>query len=113
MSIGNQIHHYRESKGMSLQDVANFTKVSRYSIFRYENGSVTNIPQENIEAIARCLNVKPCTLCEWDSRIETCNSKATYTVEDLYEALAERIPLTTGEIKSALAFAISMKGEEK
>ena len=109
-TTGERIRYYRQALGLSLQEVASTTEVSRYSIFRYEDGSISNIPQENLEAIARTLHVKPCTLCGWDQHLSECNSKAIYDLNDLYEALAERIPLSVDEIKSTLAFAIAMKG---
>ena len=111
MSLGTQVRHYRTQRDMSLQDVADHTDVGRINIFNYETEKVTKIPLKNIEDIARCLHVKPCTLCEWDGKLATCNSKAIYTTDDLYDALAERLPLTADEIKQAVAFAISMKGQ--
>lgn len=111
MSLGTQIRHYRTKQNMSLQDVADHTDVGRINIFNYETEKVTKIPLKNIEDIARCLHVKPCTLCEWDKGVETCNSKAIYDIDDLYEALAERVPLSVEEIRTAIAFAISMKGQ--
>lgn len=110
MSLGTRIKFYREKLGMSLQDVADHTDVSRVTIFHYETGNISKIPLKNIEDIAMCLQVKPCTLCEWDEKLATCNSKAIYTTDDLYDALAERLPLTADEIKQAVAFAIAMKG---
>jgi len=112
-TTGERIRHYRELAGASLQEVADAAGVSRYAIHHYETGKISNVPQKTIEAIARVCHVKPCTLYGWDRYLEECNSKATYSLDDLYEAIAERTPLTKEDVKSAVLFAISMKGDTK
>lgn len=113
MNTGERIRHYRTELGLSLSEVAKEADVSRFTIHRYENGDISTISQKTLEAIARTLHVKPCTLMGWDRYLSECNSHAAYDLNDLYAALAERIPLTVDEIKSALAFAISLKGDTK
>ena len=112
MSMADRIKYYRQALGLSLQDVANYTNVNRANISRYEKGTVTNIPPDAIEGMARAFHIKPCTLCGWDKYLSTCNSTAVYDLKDLYRAISERVPLTEQEVREAIAFAIAMKGQK-
>ena len=53
--------------GMTLDDVAQKVGVSRQTIQRYESGVIQNIPSDNIEKMAKALNVSPGVLMGWES----------------------------------------------
>ena len=51
---------------MTLDDVAQKVGVSRQTIQRYESGVIQNIPSDNIEKMAKALNVSPGVLMGWE-----------------------------------------------
>ena len=53
--------------GMTLDDIAQKVGVSRQTIQRYESGVIQNIPSDNIEKMAKALNVSPGVLMGWES----------------------------------------------
>lgn len=53
---------------MTLDDVAQKVGVSRQTIQRYESGVIQNIPSDNIEKIAKALNVSPGMLMGWEEK---------------------------------------------
>ena len=55
MDIGERIKELRERKGISQTAFAKLIGVSKQTLYKYENGLVTNIPSDKIEAIAKVL----------------------------------------------------------
>ena len=69
MKIGERIRERRQSLGLTLEDVANKSGVSRQTIQRYESGVISNIPSDRIEMIAHALSVSPPYLMGWDDEV--------------------------------------------
>lgn len=65
MSLGERIKAARDRTGMSQVDFADKIKVSKQTLYKYENGIITNIPSDKIEAIAKLGNVLPAYLMGW------------------------------------------------
>lgn len=65
MSIGSRIRESREKKRMTQEELGIACKTTKQTIFKYENGVVTNIPLDRIERIAEVLNVHPAYLMGW------------------------------------------------
>jgi transcriptional regulator with XRE-family HTH domain len=86
VSIGKKIRELRESRGMSLEDVARMCGTSRQAIYKYENEIVTNIPYDRIILLAKALAVPPSQLFDWDE-----DKKISPNEEDLTEG--ERVML--------------------
>ena len=55
---------------MSLEQLAELIGTSRQTVHRYENGIITNIPHDKIEALARALDTTPAKLMGWDVKEE-------------------------------------------
>ena len=66
MSIGTKIRELRESRNMSLEDVAKLCGTTRQAIYKYENEIVTNIPYDRIILLAKALNTTPSNLFDWE-----------------------------------------------
>lgn len=77
MSTGENIRWNREALHLSLEDVASQVGISRQTLSRYETGKITNIPQENIEALAKVLQTTPSTLMGWTDQLLASISKET------------------------------------
>ena len=68
--LGEKIKFLRKSKRMSLEQLAELIGTSRQTVHRYENGVITNIPHDKIEALARALDISPASLMGWDGEKE-------------------------------------------
>lgn len=66
MTTGERIRNYREAKGMTQDELANHIGVRKQTIWKYENGTITNIPLDRIEQIAMLLGVKPNDITGWE-----------------------------------------------
>lgn len=64
-SIGNKLKSLREHKKLTLDEVAKKIGTSRQTLFKYENGIVTNIPSNKIEELAGIYGVSPAYLMGW------------------------------------------------
>ena len=67
MTKGERIKYYREQKGISQTDLAKMVKISKQSLYKYENNIITNIPSDKIEIIAEKLGVTPAEIMGWGS----------------------------------------------
>lgn len=81
MSIGQRIKTARELRNMTQEEVAKMCKTTKQTIFKYENGIVTNIPSDKIEMLSAALNVTPSYLMGWAEK----------------EQSPSELPLTEGE----------------
>ena len=66
MNVGNRIKKIREEKRISQTELAEKTASSKQTIYKYENGIVTNIPSDKVELIAKVLEVTPAYLMGWE-----------------------------------------------
>ena len=94
MSIGKTIKKLRESKNMSLEDVAKLCNTTRQTIYKYENEIVTNIPYDKIELLSKALNTTPAYLMGWEENNTTAEtnsgiSEAKQKLFDLAESCSE------------------------
>ena len=64
-SIGTKLKTLRENKKLTLDEVAQKVGTTRQTLFKYENGIVTNIPSNKIEELARSYGVSPAYLMGW------------------------------------------------
>ena len=69
MTIGNRIIHQREIKGMSQTELAKKVNISKQTLYKYEKNIITNIPSDNIQKIAECLDVSPAYLMGWEDSL--------------------------------------------
>ena len=67
MSKGSNIKKRRLELSLTLEDVAKRIGTSKQTIQRYEQGIISNIPSEKIEALAEVLLTTPSRLMGWDN----------------------------------------------
>lgn len=96
MTIGKRIKELREKHGMSQVDLADKISVSKQTLYKYENGIITNIPSDKIESIAKVFNISPSYLMGWKD--EDADSEGYYTnpetaklAQELFETPGMRI----------------------
>ncbi len=69
MTIGERIKKLRISKDVSQKALADKIRISKQTLYKYENDIITNIPSDKIEAIAVVLGVTPAYIMGWDNII--------------------------------------------
>ena len=85
----NRIRELRTKNNLTLDDVARHLGVGRQAIYKYEKGTVTNIPLENLEKMADLFDVSPGYLAGWT------DDDAKEQLKDLTDMLQEVIPQTS------------------
>lgn len=65
MSIGKRVKDLRKKYNISQVDLALAINVSKQTMYKYENGVVTNIPSDKIELMAEALHTTPSYLMGW------------------------------------------------
>ena len=68
MSVGQRIALAREQRNMTLEEVARLCETTKQTIFKYENGIVTNIPYDKIVLLTKALDVSPSYLFGWEEK---------------------------------------------
>lgn len=66
MRIGDRIKQRRIELGMSQIELAEKVRISKQTLYKYENNIVTNIPSKNIEILAHMLETTPAYLMGWE-----------------------------------------------
>lgn len=66
VTVGERIKETREKQGITQTQLANACKVSKQTLYKYENNIITNIPSDKVESIAKCLTVSPAYLMGWE-----------------------------------------------
>lgn len=64
--IIKRIKERRLALGLSYQDIADATGLSKSTIQRYETGSIRKVPINQIEDLARALHTTPSYLMGWE-----------------------------------------------
>ena len=65
MTKAERIRELRKAKGISQMDMAKLLNTTKQTISKYENGIVSNIPSDRIEAMATLLDTTPEYILGW------------------------------------------------
>ena len=80
---GEAIRDLRKKSGMSQEELARRIGTTKQAIYKYENGIVTNIPSDKIEAMSKIFGVSPAVIMGWET---------DYSVHDrLIEQYSEKL----------------------
>jgi transcriptional regulator with XRE-family HTH domain len=63
--IAQKLRELRLARGFTLDQVGENVGVSKQTLYKYENGIVTNIPSDKIEALAAFYGVHPAEIMGW------------------------------------------------
>lgn len=66
MTLGDRIKQAREARGMTMLQLAEKIGVREATVSRYESGTIKNLPQSRLVAIAKALGVDSNYLMDWD-----------------------------------------------
>lgn len=67
MTKGDKIRKAREDKHITQEELGTLCGTTKQTIFKYENGVITNIPFDRLELIAEILDVSPAYLMGWET----------------------------------------------
>ena len=65
MTFGERLRQLREERGMSMEDVARIMGLTRPTIYRYENGTIVNVPPETVHRLANMFGVTRPYIMGW------------------------------------------------
>lgn len=106
MTIGQRLRTARESKNMTLDEVAQCCNTTKQTIFKYENEIVTNIPYEKIVLLLNALDISPSYLFGWAEKDPPDQPELTEGEKELLNLYrmvpVEQQPLVLSMIKVAL-----------
>lgn len=71
MTHGQLIRKRREELNIKQTDLADAVKISKQTLYKYENDIITNIPSDTIEALAKALDTTPAYLMGWEEEKES------------------------------------------
>ena len=93
MTIGQRIKNARESRNMTLDEVAKLCNTTKQTIFKYENEIVTNIPYDKIVLLSKALGVSPSYLFGWDEKKDSPSEVQLTEGEEMMLELFRKIPV--------------------
>ncbi|MBR5140033.1 MAG: helix-turn-helix domain-containing protein [Clostridia bacterium] len=64
--LARNLKKLRKEKKLTLEEIAAALGTSKQTIHRYENGIISNVPPEKVEALAKVLQVTPAELMGWE-----------------------------------------------
>ncbi len=104
MTVGQRIKELRESKGISVIELANALNVSRATVYRYESNEIEKLPIDILEPIAKVLNVDPSILMGWDKLPggDKTTSKDIEKALELYKLYSSAIPQVQSAVEALL-----------
>ena len=117
------IKREREKAGISQTDFAKMIKVTKQTLYKYEQGIITNIPSNKIEEIANALGLSPSYIMGWEDTTEEPAPKRKGVAIPVLGHVAAGIPIEmiediidTEEIPEDMAkhgefFALKIKGD--
>jgi len=66
MDIGTRLKKLRIEKDYTLEYVGKIVGTTKQTLYKYENGIVTNIPSNKIKALARVYGTTPAYIMGWE-----------------------------------------------
>lgn len=76
MTTGERIRLFREAKGITQEELAGYLGIKKQTIWKYENGAITNVPLDRIEQMAPFLGVTPADITGWTSSSNAADKEA-------------------------------------
>jgi transcriptional regulator with XRE-family HTH domain len=106
-SFGESLKRIRESRGMTINQLAMYSGISSASISRYESGERNPPKPENIKKIAEALKFPYEELMEFAGHLENNDEKPKDAVDKMKEYL--ELNLTDDEIMDRITMVIDGK----
>ena len=113
MAISERLKSLRLKSNKTLEEVGKLIGATKQTLYKYENGIITNIPIDKIERLADIYNVAPSFIMGWDVE----RTGTGYIVNDgedevNIELLDVTKDLTDTQIRELINFAKFIKQKE-
>ena len=66
--ISDKLKRLRTDCGITLEEAGKAVGLSKQNLYKYENGVITNIPSNKIEALAELYRVSPAYIMGWEDK---------------------------------------------
>ncbi len=86
MTIAERIRNLRISINYTMDQVADYLGTTKQTVYKYENGIVTNIPLDKIERLSELFCVSPAYLTGWID-VNKGSVRSTYSTDRVPEML--------------------------
>jgi len=107
-NIGDRIRRFREQNGLSQVELAKRANVSKQTMYKYENGIVTNIPSDKIEIFSKIFGISPAVLMGWENNdLEDSN----FVLSDFEKKLV--LAYRKSEMKEAVCMLLGILMEKR
>ena len=83
MTLAQKIKSKREERGISQTELAKMIGTSKQTLYKYENGIVSNIPYDTIKKIADVLSVSATYLVGWSEQTDDTANLLEIILEDI------------------------------
>ena len=108
MTKGQRIRKRREELLISQTELARRVGITKHTLYKYESDIITNIPSDNLERIAKELDVSPSYIFGWTSRDEN-PSQVDEIAQEFYSLYNEASP----EVRKAVDILLASSKPHK
>jgi transcriptional regulator with XRE-family HTH domain len=119
----NKIKSRRIELGLSYQDLSNLTGISKSTLQRYETGYIKKIPINQIEVLAKALQINPGYLMGWKDMdtsqgwyLDPETAKAAQEMYDkhrvLFDASRKLKPESIKEVEKFIEYQLAKENHE-
>ena len=107
-TTGERIRELRQLHNLTLDDVARHLGVGRQAIYKYEQGTVTNIPLENLEKMAALFGTTPGYLAGWSEETPAAGPEPEPVKDDIRLLIRGLNKLSPEQIEQAKNVFLAM-----
>lgn len=93
MCTGERIKERRIASGLSVTELAQLIGKDRATLYRYENGSIDDIPVSTLTRIADVLRTSPTYLIGWDNDLSSSGIEINAEEQRFLTALRNANPI--------------------
>ena len=90
MTIGENLKRLRLLHGFTQEEVAKAIKVSIQTVYKYEQGIITNIPLDKIQSLAALFEIDPASILGW-SRSDSAKELQPSPIADQFKTAYDKL----------------------
>lgn len=117
MALKDNIRTARLQNKLTQEELGNKIGVKKQTIQKYENGIITNIPSDKVEAIATALGTTPAYLMGWEEEVQQSPSAREQMLQELdgvqFALYSETQDLTDEQLEDVIKFVRFLKTQGK
>ena len=102
MTIGERIRKLRESRGISVIELADKLGKARSTIYRYESDEVQDMPITVLEPLAEALETTPAYLMGWTDESDKAELRLGKYLDDQLRTIAREKYMTKNQLATKI-----------